>query len=108
MQTLPAEFVEMAPSRAGKRNSTFSRCGCRATQKDRCGDFAEDCFRIHAEIQSNPPQHCAAPGQQPRDQAGKDQRGSGGNAYFCIPPGGFAPLSTRESGLLLQVLICMI
>ena len=29
-------------------------------------------------------------------------RGSGGNALFGIPPGGFPPLSTRESGLFPQ------
>ena len=30
------------------------------------------------------------------------KRGSGGNALFGIPPGGFPPLSTRESGLVPQ------
>ena len=33
----------------------------------------------------------AAPGQQPRSQAARDQRGAGGNVPFCIPPGGFPP-----------------
>ena len=39
---------------------------------------------------------------QPRDHLPRGQRGSGGST-FCFPPGGFAPLSTRESGSLLQI-----
>ena len=99
-------------SRASKRNSPISQSGCRATQKDRCGDFAEDCFRIYAEIQSNPLQYCADPGQQPRDQAGKDQRGSGGNAPFAFPrrlcARGSMTLRRAKAASQLQAMTCML
>ena len=35
---------------------------------------------------------------QPRYAYSQAKRGSGGTLVFLIPPGGFAPLSTRESG----------
>ena len=35
---------------------------------------------------------------QPLDQLHRGTRGPGGST-FLLPPGGFAPLSTRESGL---------
>ena len=37
---------------------------------------------------------------QPRYLIVQVKRGSGGNLCLLIPPGGFAPLSTRESGHL--------
>ncbi|MBQ8200679.1 MAG: hypothetical protein IJZ74_02795, partial [Clostridia bacterium] len=39
---------------------------------------------------------------QPRDQLPRGRRGAGGK-HFLLPPGGFAPLSTRESGSLLHI-----
>ena len=57
---------------------------------------------LEAEIQSNPEQP-----EPPRIcsrvvQPHKGKRGSGGNMVY-IYPGGFAPLSTRESGFLLRL-----
>ena len=47
---------------------------------------------------SGNPLHPAAPDEQPRDQACRTAGGPGGKRLFRFPPGGFAPLSTRESG----------
>ena len=43
----------------------------------------------------------AAPHEQPRDRHAWSKRGSGGNTPLCVSPGGFPPISTRESGLRL-------
>ena len=48
-------------------------------------------------LQPEPPPNAAA------FQHVRGARGSGGKATFCFSPGGFTPLSTRESGLMLRL-----
>ena len=52
------------------------------------------------DINSSNPLQPEPPRMQPRYVNLQVKWGSGGNLGLLIPPGGFAPLSTRESGLL--------
>ena len=69
----------------------------RNLQRGTSGDFAEDSFRFSGNSgnppQPEPPRICS----RYADLTGA--RGGLGESEFPLSPGGFAPLSTRESGL---------
>ena len=90
----------------------------RNPQRKRSGDFAEDCFRFIRKFKQSSATR-AAKHMQPLFVPHRGKRGSGGKAlafaltfpcHYCLRqtppwgdvarecPGGFAPLSTRESG----------
>ena len=69
----------------------------RNPQRNSSGDFAEGSFRFMQIFQA-PLCNQSRPALQPLFAPHRDKRGSGGNRPFSILPGGFAPLSARESG----------
>ena len=77
-------------------------CGCRSTRK---GTRAATLQRIPSALAEIQRILCnqSRPAKQPLTQPHRSKRGSGGKALFCFSPGGFAPLSTRESGYLLHL-----
>ena len=85
-------------------------CGCRLAHpsphlpaaaaqdaRKQCGDFAGDSFRFSGNSKESPATGAAPHGSRYTNPQ-RSGRGPGGRA-FSRPPGGFAPLSTRESGL---------
>jgi len=65
--------------------------------RKQCGDFAGDSFRFSGNSKESPATGAAPHGSRYTNPQ-RSGRGPGGRA-FSRPPGGFAPLSTRESGL---------
>ena len=71
----------------------------RNPQRNSSGDFAEGSFRVVGYLKL-PSATRAAKHVQPLFVPHRGKRGSGGKLCFSLPPAGFAPLSTRESGLV--------
>ena len=86
------------PSPRGKAKLLNLQRLHRNLQKNPCGDFAEDSFRVKRKFkgilcnQSRP--ECSRLPDRMEPQRGAP----GGSAKWALPPGGFPPLSTRESG----------
>ena len=80
----------------------FTPCGCTETSKGPMRRFCDGLLPRFRGIQSNPEQP-EPPSYAAALQHLRGARGSGGKAPFCFPPGGFPPLSTRESGLMLRL-----
>ncbi len=87
----------LAPTGGAAASSPLSHSGPRNPQGKRSGEFAMACFRIYAEIQSKPEQ-AEPPNRGRATELPRIRGGPGGIARFAIPPGGFPPISTRESG----------
>ena len=93
--------IRFADATSLPEGGLFTPCGCTTASKRTRAAILEriasaECDCSSDPLQPEPPSYAAA------FQRLGSARGSGGNALFGIPPGGFPPLSTRESGLVPQ------
>ena len=74
-----------------------SQSGPRNQQGKGCGEFARACFRVQRRFKASLSKQSRQTGAARPSRHGPGGA-PGGIACFAIPPGGFPPLSTRESG----------
>ena len=86
-----------ARTRESPRGSPLPHAAAAQLAREQCGDFAEDRFRCKRKFRRSSATG-AAPGRSRVTDSLRRRRGTGGNR-FSIPPSGFPPLSTGESGL---------